>query len=80
MFVDIHGHITSPKLFQRFQRLPSKREGSGMGLWISRELALRMRGDLWVRSAEGRPTTFCLALPAAADGVECLSVGDAGAL
>ncbi|MGA9524451.1 MAG: HAMP domain-containing sensor histidine kinase [Myxococcaceae bacterium] len=66
------------KLFQRFHRLPSKRDGSGMGLWISRELALRMGGDLWVRSAEGRPTTFCLALPA--EEAECLSVGDAGNL
>ncbi len=67
-------------LFQRFQRLPSKSEGSGMGLWISRELALRMGGDLWVRSAAGRPTTFCLALPVAVEGVECLSVGDASTL
>jgi signal transduction histidine kinase len=53
-------------LFQRFHRLPSQREGSGLGLWISRELALRMGGELWVRSGEGSPTTFVLALPAAA--------------
>jgi signal transduction histidine kinase len=52
------------RLFERFHRLPSKREGSGMGLWIARELALRMGGDLWVRSGAGRPTTFCVALPA----------------
>jgi signal transduction histidine kinase len=52
------------QLFQRFHRLPSQREGTGLGLWIARELALRMGGDLWVRSGEASPTTFCLALPA----------------
>jgi signal transduction histidine kinase len=66
------------QLFHRFHRLPSKREGSGMGLWISRELALRMGGDLWVRSAEGQPTTFCLALPA--EEADCLFAGDASSL
>ena len=50
-------------LFRRYRRLPSRTEGSGLGLWISRELALRMGGDLWVQSAEGEPTTFFVALP-----------------
>jgi signal transduction histidine kinase len=52
-------------LFQRFHRLPSYTEGSGMGLWMSRQLAERMGGELWVQSGDGRPSTFFVALPAA---------------
>jgi signal transduction histidine kinase len=52
-------------LFERYQRPPSYTEGFGMGLWISRQLAERMGGRLWVQSAEGRPTTFFVSLPAA---------------
>ena len=39
-------------------------EGSGLGLTISRRLARLMRGDLTVRSAIGRGSTFTLWLPA----------------
>jgi signal transduction histidine kinase len=52
-------------LFQRFHRLPSYTHGSGMGLWMSRQLAERMGGALWVHSGDGRPSTFFVALPAA---------------
>ena len=52
-------------LFQRFHRLPSYTHGSGMGLWMSRQLAERMGGALWVQSGDGRPSTFFVALPAA---------------
>jgi signal transduction histidine kinase len=52
-------------LFQRFQRLSSYTEGSGMGLWMSRQLAERMGGELWVQSGDARPSTFFVALPAA---------------
>lgn len=50
-------------LFRRFRRLPSRIEGSGLGLWISRELTQRMGGELWLQSAAGEPTTFFVALP-----------------
>jgi signal transduction histidine kinase len=52
-------------LFERYQRPPSHTEGFGMGLWISRQLAERMGGGLWVQSADGGPTTFFVSLPAA---------------
>jgi len=50
-------------LFQPYSRLGSRQEGSGLGLWIARELARGMGGDLWLRSASGENTIFYLALP-----------------
>ena len=40
------------------------REGSGLGLTISRRLARLMGGDLTVKSDVGKGSTFCLWLPA----------------
>lgn len=51
------------RLFTRYGRLPSKREGLGIGLWMCRELARRMGGDMWLRSTPGIGTTFFVALP-----------------
>ncbi len=53
-----------PQLFQRYRRLPSRVNGAGLGLWLSRELALVMGGDLWMRSADGGGTSFFIGLPA----------------
>ncbi len=52
-------------LFQRYRRLPSRVNGAGLGLWLSRELAQVMGGDLWVKSRAGESTTFFVSLPAA---------------
>jgi signal transduction histidine kinase len=41
------------------------REGVGLGLAISRDLALGMGGDLTVRSEFGAGSTFTLSLPRA---------------
>jgi two-component system, OmpR family, sensor kinase len=51
------------RVFERFYTGDSV-SGSGLGLAIARELAMRMRGALGVRSAGGR-TEFRLELPAA---------------
>lgn len=64
-------------IFRRFRRLPSESEGSGMGLWIARELAVRMGGDLWLQSSEGMPSTFFVALPRI-DLSQCLAGEQAG--
>jgi signal transduction histidine kinase len=54
-----------PSLFHRYARLPSRRAGLGMGLWMARELARRMGGELWLNSRERDATTFFLSIPAA---------------
>ena len=61
-----------PLLFQKFVRL--KRDlagtvrGSGLGLYISRQLVEAMHGRMWVESAgkPGEGSCFCFTLPSAA--------------
>ncbi len=52
------------RIFEKFERLdPSEPGGSGLGLYISRQLARAMGGDLSVASDPGRGASFILALP-----------------
>lgn len=54
------GHI-----FERFYRGSGSQmaSGSGLGLYISREIVLQHGGQLWVESKEGQGATFHLILP-----------------
>ncbi len=56
------------KLFGKFQQLDgqdsSKPPGSGLGLYLSRELARKMDGDVWLeKSILGKGSTFIFTLP-----------------
>lgn len=56
------------KLFQKFQQISTSQrgrpEGTGLGLYISSELAKKMGGKLWLVDSQPRKgSTFALALP-----------------
>jgi signal transduction histidine kinase len=53
------------KLFTRFGRVESAQhvQGTGLGLWLSREIARMHDGDLTVQSDVGSGSTFVLAVP-----------------
>jgi PAS domain S-box-containing protein len=60
-------------IFEKFYRLDAGMSrgvgGSGLGLYISREIVTQMGGSLSVRSAPGEGSTFTVVLPAR-DGVD----------
>ena len=63
------GHIFEP-FVQLDRSLSQPREGIGLGLAISRDLAHGMGGELWVESDVGKGSCFTITLPrAAADSV-----------
>ncbi|MFD0415922.1 ATP-binding protein [Streptomyces sp. NPDC127108] len=54
-----------PRLFQRFSRIPGTapgRQGTGLGLWIVRNLARAADGDAWYEPGAPTPAAFCLRL------------------
>ena len=54
------------KLFQRFFRASNVEEevtGTGLGLFITREIVSRHGGQIWFESREGQGTTFFITLP-----------------
>jgi PAS domain S-box-containing protein len=57
------------RIFDKFYRLDPQLTrgvgGTGLGLYISRELVRRMNGRIWVRSTPGRSSTFYVELPVA---------------
>ena len=56
------------RIFEKFYRLPNvinSVSGTGLGLYICRELVRRMGGSIWVESSEGTGSTFFFELPLA---------------
>lgn len=58
------------KLFNKFEQIDSTQngrpQGTGLGLYISKEYIKRLGGDLWIDKSEvGKGTTFALSLPVA---------------
>ena len=55
------------KLFTRFGRIERESTfhvpGTGLGLWLSREIARMHDGDLTVESIEGEGSTFTFEIP-----------------
>lgn len=56
-----------PRLFQRFSRISTDATrgigGTGLGLYIARQLVRRHGGDITVSSSPGAGTVFCVTLP-----------------
>ncbi len=60
------------RIFERFVRLPDTRalEGSGLGLYVCRQIARAHGGDVRVAASRPGHTTFELALPRQAEGTQ----------
>ena len=57
------------RIFEKFHRLDPDLTrgvgGSGLGLYICRELVRQMNGEIWVTSREGEGSTFYVEIPIA---------------
>ncbi len=55
-----------PFLFERFYRVPGERTvtGTGLGLYICKQIVMAHHGKIWVESELGSGTTFHIELPA----------------
>jgi len=54
-----------PFIFERFYRVPGERTvpGTGLGLYICRQIVMAHHGNIWVESTPGKGTTFFIELP-----------------
>lgn len=55
-----------PFLFERFYRVPGERTvtGTGLGLYICKQIVMAHHGNIWVESVLDRGTTFFIEFPA----------------
>jgi signal transduction histidine kinase len=55
-----------PFLFERFYRVPGERTvtGTGLGLYICKQIVMAHHGKIWVESVLDKGTTFSIELPA----------------
>jgi signal transduction histidine kinase len=56
-----------PFVFERFYRVPGERTvtGTGLGLYICRQIIMAHHGNIWVESVLGEGATFIIELPVA---------------
>jgi signal transduction histidine kinase len=56
----------TPFIFERFYRVPGQSgvTGTGLGLYICKQIILEHHGKIWAESAAGKGTTFFIELPA----------------
>ena len=54
-----------PFVFERFYRVPGERTvtGTGLGLYICRQIIMAHHGNIWVESVLDEGTTFVIELP-----------------
>jgi len=56
-------------LFEKFYRVKTEKTrqitGTGLGLWITKQLVEKQGGKIWVESQEGKGSTFSFSLPMA---------------
>jgi signal transduction histidine kinase len=51
------------RIFERFEKVDSFKEGIGLGLCVSRSLARRMGGDVTLANSGSQGSTFLLTIP-----------------
>lgn len=55
-----------PNLFDKFYQVEvASKLGSGLGLYITKEIINKHKGEIWVESEEGKGSTFYFSLPLA---------------
>lgn len=58
------------RIFEKYYRSNNrKRDGLGLGLYISKEIITQHRGKIWVESKLGKGSTFIFTLPAQSDQI-----------
>jgi signal transduction histidine kinase len=54
---------SSVEIFDKFKKLHSNGQGTGLGLYIARRIVNAHGGDIWVESEQGKGSAFFFTLP-----------------